>query len=55
MKITRIQVDYHLKVPRGKRGDVDEVLAIYLKRCPAAQSIVGCIQIVDHAVVEELG
>jgi len=55
LKITRIQVDYHLKVPRGKRGDVDEVLATYLKRCPGAQSVIGCIQIIDHAVVEELG
>jgi hypothetical protein len=54
LKITRIGVTYHLKVPKGKSEDVKEALSSYLVRCPAAQSVIGCIQIKDQAVIEEL-
>jgi len=54
LKITRIRVAYHLKVPPGKEPDAREALGIYLKRCPAAQSVLGCIEILDSAVIEQL-
>lgn len=54
LKITRIQVDYHLMVPPGKQQDARDALSVYLTRCPAAQSVLGCIQITDNAVIEEL-
>jgi organic hydroperoxide reductase OsmC/OhrA len=54
LKITRIGVTYHLKVPKGKSGEAKEALSSYLARCPAAQSVIGCIQIKDQAVIEEL-
>lgn len=55
LKITRIRVNYRIRVPRGKSGQVRESLAAYLKFCPAAQSVIGCIQIQDEANIEELG
>ncbi len=54
LKITKIRVKYHLKVPRGKADETNEALSSYLARCPAAQSVIGCIQISDEATVEEL-
>jgi hypothetical protein len=54
LKITNIRVKYHLKVPPGKVDAAKEALATYLVRCPAAQSVIGCIGIQDDAVIEEL-
>jgi len=54
LKITRIRVTYHLKVPRGKSEEAREGLSSYLARCPAAQSVMGCIGIIDQAVIEEM-
>ncbi len=53
LKITNIRVNYHLKVPTGKVEDAKEALATYLVRCPAAQSVIGCIDIRDDAIIEE--
>jgi len=54
LKITRIRVTYHLKVPPGKEEDARQALAVYLAGCPAAQSVIGCIEILDSAVIEKL-
>jgi hypothetical protein len=43
-----------LKVPKGKSGEAREALSSYLGRCPAAQSVIGCIEIKDQAMIEEL-
>jgi hypothetical protein len=53
LKITQIRVTYHLKVPTEKSGDAREALSSYLVRCPAAQSVIGCIQIKDDLVIHE--
>jgi organic hydroperoxide reductase OsmC/OhrA len=53
LKITRIRVAYHLKIPKEKSGDAREALSSYLVRCPAAQSVIGCIQIKDDLVIHE--
>jgi hypothetical protein len=53
LKITRIRVTYHLKIPKEKTGDARDALANYLTRCPAAQSVIGCIQIQDNLVLDE--
>ena len=55
LKITRIRVDYHLKIAREKAADAREAFSSYLVRCPAAQSVIGCIQIQDRLVLEEEG
>ena len=53
LKITQIRVTYHLKIPKGKSGDAEEALQAYLVRCPAAQSVIGCIRIEDKLIIEE--
>ncbi len=54
LKITQIRVKYHLKVPKGKTGDAREAFSTYITSCPAAQSVIGCIQLKDDLQVEEL-
>lgn len=54
LKITQIRAKYHLKAPRGKIDDAREAFSQYLRFCPAAQSVVGCIQIRDDIALEEL-
>jgi len=53
LKITRIRVKYHLKVPAQKRADVREAFSTYIVKCPAAQSVIGCIDIRDDIEIEE--
>ncbi len=52
LKITRIRVIYHLRISGEKVSDAREALSSYLKRCPAAQSVIGCIQIQDDLFIE---
>ena len=52
LKITRIKVNYHLKVPPGKEEEAREAFSSYLVRCPAAQSVIGCIQIQDNLLLQ---
>ena len=54
LKITRIRVAYHLKIPKDKSKDAQDALSAYLARCPAAQSVIGSIQIQDQLVIEEM-
>jgi len=54
LKITRIRVNYHLLVATSKEADAREALAAYLAGCPAAQSVIGCIEILDNIVIEHL-
>lgn len=53
LKITRINVLYHLKAPQGKAADAKEAFSRYLTSCPAAQSVIGCIDIKDDIDIEE--
>jgi organic hydroperoxide reductase OsmC/OhrA len=54
LKITRINVQYSLKVPEEKREEAKEALNTYLKLCPGAQSVIGCIDITDELTMEDL-
>ncbi len=54
LKITRIRVQYHLKIPKEKTADAQQAFSAYLTRCPAAQSVIGCIRIEDELVLEAL-
>jgi len=53
LKITKIRVKCHLKVAKGKSEEAKEAFSAYLVRCPAAQSVIGCINIHDELLVEE--
>jgi hypothetical protein len=54
LKITKIRVKCHLKVAPGKAQEARDAFSIYLVRCPAAQSVIGCIHIEDELVVDEM-
>ena len=54
LKITQIRVKYHLKAPQGKSKEAREAFSSYLPSCPAAQSVIGCIQIKDDLMIEEV-
>ena len=47
LKITRIRVHYHLKAAADQWESARAAMAHYIKHCPAAQSVVGCIDIQD--------
>lgn len=44
LKITSIRLRYRLKIPKGSRDKVDRALATYSEKCPAYQSVKGCIE-----------
>ena len=54
LKITRIKVTYHLKVPENKRDAAVASLDQYIHLCPAAQSVVDAIDIHHDLVLEEM-
>ena len=54
LKITNIRVTCHLRAPAGKSAEAREAFSSYLVRCPAAQSVIGCIDIRDELVLEEM-
>jgi len=54
LKITDIRVKYHLKAPPGRSADAQEAFSSYLVKCPAAQSVMGCINIHDEFSIEEM-
>ena len=54
LKITRIRVGHHLKVSPQEEADARWAFENYLHKCPAAQSVIGCIQI-EHSLTTEPG
>ena len=52
LRITRILVTYYMTVLAAQVEDARAALASYLKQCPAAQSVIGCIDIRDDAVID---
>ena len=53
LKITRIRVNYHLRLLQEKIGEAKEAFSLYLPFCPAAQSVIGCIDIRDDLIIEQ--
>jgi organic hydroperoxide reductase OsmC/OhrA len=54
LKISRIHVHYHLKAPVDKHQDAREALDNYITGCPAAQSVIGCIEITHELTLEDM-
>jgi hypothetical protein len=54
LRISRIRVAYKLKVPAGKAEEAREVFSGYIQGCPAAMSVLGCIDISDTIQITEL-
>ena len=53
LKITRIRLHHRFQVPAGSREKVDRVLASYAEKCPAYQSVKGCIDCAWDAEIVE--
>ncbi len=51
LKITQIRVDYHLTTGQEKAEDARVAFGSYIASCPAAQSVIGCIDIKDNLVL----
>jgi hypothetical protein len=54
LKITQIRVKCQLKLAPGKAHEARDAFSTYLVRCPAAQSVIGCIDIQDELIIEEI-
>ena len=54
LKITRIKVNYSLKAPEDKWEEAKEAMETYLPLCPAAQSVIGCIDLSHELNLEPM-
>ena len=52
LKITRINVNFTLRLPKEKEADAKGAFESYLTLCPAAQSVIGCIDIHHDLALE---
>jgi uncharacterized OsmC-like protein len=53
LKITKIRLHYRFTIPAGTREKADRSLATYADKCPAYQSVKGCISCSWTAAIEE--
>ena len=53
LKITKIRLRYRFKIPPGSREKVERALETHAEKCPAYQSVKGCIDCSWEAVIEE--
>ncbi|MBC8246451.1 MAG: OsmC family protein [Deltaproteobacteria bacterium] len=54
LKITRIHVHYRLRADVSKKEAAHEALNNYLSKCPAAQSVIGCIRVSHDLAVTDM-
>lgn len=52
LKITKIRLRYHFKIPPGSRDKVERALGTFADKCPAYLSVKGCIDCTWEAVIE---
>ena len=53
IRIVRIRVRYHLKIPKDKRAAAERALGKHMNGCPAAMSVKDSIEINITAEIEE--
>ncbi len=53
LKITRIRVRYRLRIPAGTRERAERAVATHATKCPAANSVRGCIDLDITADITE--
>ena len=51
--LTRIEIDYRLRVPAASREVVDRALASHKDKCPTARSLAAAVEVVWSAEVTE--
>ena len=54
LKISKIRIKYHFKIPKGMSEKAERVLAVHAGSCPAYQSVKGCIECSWDAEMEEV-
>ena len=53
LRITRIRVRYTIRIPAGTREKAERAVATHSTKCPAANSIRGCIELDISAEITE--
>jgi organic hydroperoxide reductase OsmC/OhrA len=53
LKITKIRVNYYLTADQEKHEAAREAFSSYLINCPAAQSVINCIDITHDLILSE--
>jgi len=53
LRITKIRLTYKVTIPAGSRDKAERALAVYADKCPAYQSVKGCIQVSWQAEMVE--
>jgi uncharacterized OsmC-like protein len=53
LKITKIRLRYRFRSPSGSREKIDRALETHAEKCPAYQSVKGCIDCSWEAVIQE--
>ncbi len=53
LKISNIRLHYRFRIPPGTREKADRALATYAEKCPAYQSVKGCIECSWEADIDE--
>jgi uncharacterized OsmC-like protein len=53
-RLAAVRVRYHLKIKAGQKEAAQKAFEAHLGRCPAAQSVRGCIRIHDELELEEV-
>ena len=53
LRITQIRLRYRFQVPAGLREKANRALETYAEKCPAYQSVKGCIDVTWETEVEE--
>ena len=54
LKITKIRLKYRFKIPAGTKDKAERVLENYAEKCPAYQTVKGCIECSWEAEMEEV-
>ena len=53
LKITKIRLHYRFTIPAGSKDKADRAVAVYAEKCPAYQSVKGCIDCSWDAEITE--
>ena len=53
LRITKIRLRYLFKVPTGMRDAADRAVATHAEKCPAYNSVKGCIECTWQAEIGE--
>ena len=54
IRITRLRVKYHLKIPAGKRLEAERAIETHERKCPAAVTLRGALAIEYTAEIDEV-